>query len=115
MKAVCAVPAAIEKMNSDLDWMQDLGAAVLSQQTEVLAAVQRMRSKAYEAGNLKSNEQQKVTQDAEKIIIIEPANPTVVYVPTYSPTVVYGGWGYPSYYYPTMYVPPPPLPPGPPS
>ena len=67
-----------------------------------------MRAKAYESGNLKTTEQQKVTQTSEQVVIIEPANPEVIYVPTYSPTVVYGGWGYPSYYYPTMYVPPPP-------
>ncbi len=43
-----------------------------------------------------------------KTIIIEPANPQVVYVPTYNPTVVYGPWWYPAYppyyYYPPGYV-----------
>ena len=36
--------------------------------------------------------------------MIEPANPTVVYVPSYNPAVVYGAWPYPAYppypYYP---------------
>ncbi|MGH7393291.1 MAG: DUF3300 domain-containing protein, partial [Candidatus Rokuibacteriota bacterium] len=44
----------------------------------------------------------------QTIIKIEPTNPQVVYVPTYSPTVVYGGWPYPAYppyaYYPPGYV-----------
>ena len=39
-------------------------------------------------------------------IIIEPAQPNVVYVPTYNPTVVYGAWPYPAY--PPVYLPPPP-------
>jgi hypothetical protein len=108
VKSVCAVPAVVEMMNENLDWMKDLGDAFLGQQAEVLAAAQRMRAKAYEAGNLKSSEQQVVTVDEEKVIVIEPAKPEVIYVPSYSPTVVYGGWQYPTYSYPTMYVPPPP-------
>ena len=77
-------------MNENLDWTRDLGDAVLDQKTELLDAVQRMRGKAYEAGNLKTTEQQVVTQQPDKIIVIESKNPEVVYVPTYSPIVVYG-------------------------
>ena len=108
VKSLCAFPAVIEKMNENLDWMQDLGDAFLSQQKELLQTVQKMRAKAYESGNLKTTEQQKVTQTSETVIIIEPAQPEVIYVPTYSPTVVYGGWYYPTYYYPPMYAPYPP-------
>jgi len=111
VKTLCGFPEALNKMNENLDWMQDLGDAFLGQQAEVMDAVQRMRAKAFESGNLKSSEQQTVTQTTEKIVVIEPAT-EVIYVPAYSPTVVYGGWGYPSYYYPSMYVPPPPPPPG---
>src|SRR5690606_8948233 len=54
--------------------------------------------------NLKTSEQQVVTAQPDKIIVIESAEPEVIYVPTYSSTVVYGSsWGYPSYYYPPMY------------
>src|SRR5260370_14316051 len=52
-------------------------------------AVQRMRKKAQDKGNLKSNEQQKVeTKSVENktVIVVEQANPQVVYVPTYTPT-----------------------------
>jgi len=108
VKSICGFPEVLKQMNDNLDWMQDLGDAFLGQQQELMQAVQRMRAKAYASGNLKSSEQQKVTQTSESVVIIEPANPEVIYVPTYSPTVVYGGWGYPSYYYPTMYLPPPP-------
>ena len=107
VKSLCTFPDVLEKMDQNLDWMQDLGDAMLGQQTELLDAVQVMRGKAHESGNLKSNEQQVITVKqepaAEKIIVIESKDPEVVYVPTYSPTVVYGGWGYPYWYYPGMY------------
>ena len=41
------------------------------------------------------------------MIKIEPANPQVVYVPAYNPTVVYGSWWWPAY--PPFYWPPPPI------
>ena len=107
VKSLCTFPEVLEKMDQNLDWMQDLGDATLGQQTELLDAVQVMRGKAHESGNLKSTEQQTITvkqePPEEKIIIIESKDPEVVYVPTYSPTVVYGGWGYPYWYYPGMY------------
>lgn len=104
VKSLCTLPDVLKRMSENLDWTQDLGDAFLAQQNDILDTVQRMRGKAYEAGNLESTEQQKVTQNADKIIVIESSSPEVVYVPTYSPTVVYGAsWGYPSYYYPPMY------------
>jgi hypothetical protein len=106
VKSLCGFPDVLKRMNENLDWTQDLGDAFLAQKSDLLDAVQRMRGKAYEAGNLKSTEQQVVTQQPDKIIVIEPADPQVVYVPTYSPTVVYGAWSYPYYYYPPMYYPP---------
>jgi hypothetical protein len=109
VKSLCTLPSVLTQMSENLDWTQDLGDAFLGQQDEILDTVQRMRGKAYEAGNLKSSEQQVVAQQEDKIIVIESADPQVVYVPTYSSTVVYGSsWGYPSYYYPPMYYPPPP-------
>jgi hypothetical protein len=109
VKALCALPSVLTQMSENLDWTQDLGDAFLGQQDETLDTVQRMRGKAHEAGNLKSSEQQVVTQQEDKIIVIESPDPQVVYVPTYSSTVVYGStWGYPTYYYPPMYYPPPP-------
>ena len=106
VKSLCTLPDVLKKMSENLDWTQDLGDAFLGQKTELMDAVQRMRGKAYDAGNLKTTEQQVVTQQPDKIIVIEQADPEVVYVPSYSPTVVYGGWSYPTYYYPPMYAPP---------
>lgn len=90
-------------MNDKLDWTQKLGDAFLAQEKDVLAAVQRLRARAQDSGNLKSNEQQKVVveqppaQGGQTIVKIEPANPEVIYVPAYNPTVVYGAWSYPAY------------------
>jgi hypothetical protein len=96
-------------MNDKLDWTQKLGDAFLSQQKEVFAAVQRLRARAKDSGNLKSNEQQNVVVEpapagGQTIVKIEPANPQVIYVPAYNPTVVYGAWSYPAY--PPTYWPP---------
>jgi hypothetical protein len=107
VKSLCGFPDVLKQMDDNLDWTQDLGDAFLSQKTELMDTIQRMRGKAYDSGNLKTTEQQVVTQQPDKIIVVQPANPEVIYVPTYSPTVVYGGWSYPTYYYPPMYYPPP--------
>lgn len=104
VKSLTTLPSVLKQMSENLDWTQDLGDAFLAQEDDLLDTVQIMRGKAYESGNLKSTEQQQVTQNEDKIIVIQQASPEVVYVPTYSPTVVYGpSWGYPSYYYPAMY------------
>ena len=90
VKSLCGFPDVLKQMDENLDWTQDLGDAFLAQKTELMDTVQRMRGKAYDSGNLKTTEQQVVTQQPDKIIVIQPADPEVIYVPTYSPTVVYG-------------------------
>jgi len=115
-------PTVLTRMSENLDWTKDMGDAFLAQQKDVLAAVQRMRQKAYELGNLKSTPEQNVIIEAAppatgsqtvvveqapaQVIRIEPAQPTVVYVPTYSSTVVYGAPP-PTMYYPATYAYPP--------
>jgi hypothetical protein len=118
VKSLVAFPQILEPMNDRLDWTQKLGDAFLSQEKDVLAAVQRLRARAQESGNLKSNEQQNVIVEpapapasggapaTQTIVRIEPADPQVIYVPAYNPTVVYGAWSYPTY--PPYYWPPPP-------
>jgi hypothetical protein len=109
VKSLVNFPQVLDMMNDKLDWTQKLGDAFLAQQKGVMDTVQKLRAKAEAEGNLKTTEQQKVVVEKEtKTIIIEPANPQVVYVPTYNPTVVYGPWWYPAYppyyYYPPGYV-----------
>ena len=110
VKSLTAFPNVLAMMNEKLDMTQKLGDAFLGQQKEVLDAIQRLRTKAQAAGNLKSSKEQTVSTAQEAgttVIKIEPANPQVVYVPTYNPTVVYGAWPYPAYppyaYYPPGY------------
>jgi hypothetical protein len=110
VKSLVAFPQVLDPMSEKLDWTQKLGDAFLADQKSVLDAVQRLRQRAEQAGNLKSNEQQKVVvqQEAQQTIIqVVPADPQVIYVPAYNPTVVYGAWGYPAY--PPYYWPPSPV------
>ena len=104
IKSLVAFPSILEMMNEKLDWTQKLGDAFLGQQKDVMASVQRLRQQAKDAGNLQSNQQQVVRTEAQSIII-EPAQPQTIYVPSYNPTVVYGAWPYPAY--PPYYYPPP--------
>jgi hypothetical protein len=60
VKSLVAFPQVLEPMSDKLDWTQKLGDAFLAQEKDVMAAVQRLRAKAQQSGNLKSNEQQKV-------------------------------------------------------
>ena len=103
VKALVPFPQVLAMMSEQLDWTSNLGEAFLAQQADVMNTVQKLRAKAKDQGNLKTTKEQKVVVQ-DQVIVIEPANPTVVYVPTYNPTVVYGSWWYPSYppypYYP---------------
>jgi uncharacterized membrane protein YgcG len=90
VKALAAFPSVLGNMDKNLTWTSSLGDAYYNQQQDVMDAVQVMRQRAQEAGNLKSTPQQTVsTQDST--VVIQPADPNVVYVPAYNPWIVYGG------------------------
>jgi hypothetical protein len=89
VKALTQFSSVLDNLAKNLAWTSSLGEASATQQQDVMAAVQRMRAKAYAAGNLKSSPEIKVIQESPQTIVIQPANPQVVYVPVYSPTVVY--------------------------
>jgi hypothetical protein len=107
--ALLNYPEVVEMLNDDLDWLYDLGAAVLNQRADVLDAIQGFRNRAYAAGNLRTDDRQTVTR-ADRTIEIKPANPQVIYVPYYEPERVivyqtipvyhYYPRRYPVYYYP---------------
>ncbi|HYI91962.1 MAG TPA: DUF3300 domain-containing protein [Bryobacteraceae bacterium] len=106
IQAMVAFPDLVKRLANDIRWTTDLGNAFLVQQSEVMEAAQRMRKKAKDGGKLVSNEQQKITTttvENKTIIEVQPANPQVVYVPSYNPTYVYGP---PIYPYPPIYYPP---------
>jgi Protein of unknown function (DUF3300) len=107
IQAMAALPDVVKRLADDIQWTADLGNAFLAQQNDVMEAVQRMRKKAQETGNLKSGEQVKVETkvvETKEVIIVEQSDPQVIYVPSYNPTVVYGA---PIYPYPPIYYPPP--------
>jgi Protein of unknown function (DUF3300) len=99
VKALAQFPSVLENMDKNLSWTSSLGDAYANDPQGVTDAVQTMREQARKAGNLNSNEQEKVTAQGNTIVI-EPANPDVVYVPAYDPWLVYGGpiVAYPGWY-----------------
>src|SRR6266550_6219457 len=106
VKALTQFPAVLANMNQNLAWTSELGDAYANQQQEVSQAVQVMRERAKQAGNLNTTSQEKVSNKG-KMIVIEPASTDTVYVPQYDPWLVYGapmamfpGW----YPYPGLYL-----------
>jgi hypothetical protein len=89
VKALTAFPSVLGNMDKNLSWTSSLGDAYYNQGQAVMDAVQTMRQKAQEAGNLKTTPQQTVSTQGSTIIV-QPANPEVVYVPAYDPWAVYG-------------------------
>src|SRR3989475_1573821 len=89
VKALTQFPSVLENMDKNLSWTSSLGDAYVNQQQAVTDAVQAMRQQARKAGQLNSNEQENVTTQGNTIVI-QPANPDVVYVPAYDPWLVYG-------------------------
>src|SRR6266481_1655247 len=107
VQSLAALPDVVKRLSDDIQWTTDLGNAVLAQQSDVMDAVQRMRAKAKEKGNLQSSEQMKVETkvvESKDVIVIQQSKPEVVYVPSYDPVVVYGA---PPYPYPPIAYPPP--------
>jgi hypothetical protein len=90
--ALVNFPSVISMMADHIDDYAAIGQAFSADQDAVTASIQRLRAQAYDAGALRSNEQQQVQvqQSAgQTIYVVQPASPTVVYVPQYDPGVVY--------------------------
>jgi len=106
VKALAAFPTVLGNMDKNISWTSSLGDAYYNQQQDVMSAVQVMRQRAEQAGNLKDTPQQTVANQGSDISIA-PTNPDVVYVPAYDPWLVYGdpvlawpGWyPYPGIWY----------------
>ena len=86
-------PQVVRTMSDQLDWTTNLGVAFTTDRSAVFASIQRLRKQANDVGTLKSTAQQEVktqmTSTGDQVIVIEPANPQVVYVPQYNTTTVY--------------------------
>jgi hypothetical protein len=96
VKSLAALPNLLQRMDEKLAWTRSLGEAFLEQEPHVMETVQQLRRRAQAAGNLVPDERLRVLADGGTIII-EPADPQIVYVPYYDPWVVYGTWGWPAY------------------
>src|SRR5688572_24338034 len=96
VKSLVAFPEVLAQMDEKLDWTERLGEAFLAQQQDVMGTIQDLRRRADAKGNLQSNERRRVVREQEHIVI-EPPAAEVVYVPYYSPAVVYGPWWWPAY------------------
>ena len=122
VQSLVAFPQVLAMLGEKPEWVHDLGDAFLAQPEAVMDSVQFLRSRAKNAGNLSSNEQQIVTVEAAppppqtivvnappppaQIITIAPANPQVIFVPVYNPVHVFGPWWHPLF--PPFFFPPPP-------
>jgi len=99
--SLVAFPQVLTMMGEQPDWVQNVGDAFLADSETVMDTVQNLRLKAKGEGNLETTEQQKVVVEqpssSETIIIIEPADPQIIYVPSYNPTIIYGPWWWPRY------------------
>ena len=86
-----AFPDVLGEMADNIDWTETVGLAMLSQEEDVLDSIQRLRTDAMDSGALASTEQQTVeVQDGSDTVIIQPADPEIVYVPSYQPEEVFG-------------------------
>jgi hypothetical protein len=106
VKALTQFPAVLANLNQNLAWTSELGDAYVNQQQDLTAAIQAMRQRAKQAGNLTTTPQEIVSTHAQSIVI-QPTATDVVYVPQYDPWLVYGaplavfpGW----YPYPGLFL-----------
>ncbi|KQQ36026.1 hypothetical protein ASF61_07390 [Duganella sp. Leaf126] len=130
VKSLTTFPSVLGQMASNIQWTTALGEAYVNDPNDVMNAIQLLRARAQQSGNLKTSQHLRVatvsrtTESAypatapasnssstyiersspdpvvysgppvipppQQTIIIEPAQPDVVYVPHYNPTVVYG-------------------------
>jgi hypothetical protein len=101
IKALTGFPQVLTNMDTNLSWTSALGDAYVNNPKGVMGAIQALRTNARDAGNLHSSPQENVSTEGQTIVI-EPADPEVVYVPSYSPDIYgvpidaypgYTGWG----------------------
>ncbi len=91
--ALVVFPQVVDAMAGNLEATTSLGQAFTADRSAVFASIQRLRVKARDAGKLKSTPQQDVetrtTSSGQQVVVIEPANPQIVYVPQYNAQTVY--------------------------
>lgn len=88
VKAIAKIPDVVKMMGDYPDWVVAVGQAYLTQSQDVMASVQRLRKKAHDNGALQTTPEQRVEEKDGNVVIVQ-SDPEVVYVPSYSPSVVY--------------------------
>ncbi len=92
VRALVQFPQTIDMMCMEMGWTTELGQAFVADQAGVLDAIQRLRRQAMDVGNLKSSDAMLVEtteQEGKEVVVLKPAQPEVVYVPTYDPQAAY--------------------------
>jgi hypothetical protein len=100
IQSLLSYPTVLKMMNDKISWTTQLGQAVAANQGAVMTAIQTVRRQAQAAGNLRSNDKQVVSVQGSgdtSTVVIEPANPQVIYVPQYNPVAILAPA--PAYYY----------------
>jgi Protein of unknown function (DUF3300) len=91
--ALALFPQVVSRMAEQIDWTTLVGQAFAADRNLVFESIQRLRHQAQEVGTLKSTPQQEIstrtTSAGDEVILIEPANPQVVYVPQYNSQTIY--------------------------
>jgi hypothetical protein len=96
VQLLVAFPDVLALCSRDIRWTTSLGNAFLSQQAEVMNAIQRLRARANQNGRLATTPQQLVStevEDGQSAIQIQPADPQIIYPPVYNPSYVWGSSG----------------------
>ena len=88
VKAVAHYPLVLDYLADHINWTTSVGQAYVAQSTDVMISIQRLRRMAREQGNLQTTSEQEVVFDDDDIRIV-PAQPTLIYVPSYNPAIVY--------------------------
>lgn len=97
VKALLSFPAVLAMMATQPDWTRQIGDLYRFRSVDLMQAVQALRKQALQQGALKSGPQIQVLVDSQGLVLINPVDQQVIFVPQYNPTVVYGRWMYPSY------------------
>ena len=78
VKSLTAFPQTLQMMNNQLDWTQKVGDAMIGQQKEVAASIQRLRAKAEALGQADDADFVALTEAAERLLARRPAPMAVV-------------------------------------
>lgn len=93
VQALVAFPDVMALLCGNMQWTEDLGQAFLAQPTDVMNAIQNLRARARNNGQLVSTPQLSIStqfQNGQSAIEILPADPQIMYVPAYNPYFVWG-------------------------